>query len=554
MTGRAFISIDRPLVNIGRSIKNDMVIKKNTVSARHASIEQKTDGYFVIDRNSTNKTLLNGQILDPNKPVRLNDGDEISIDTFSFVFREERTPPPVPDDDDETIFFDEAAMGDAGAAGTPPPLPPDSDETVLFDSGSMTDAAKKPDPAPPAADGDETVFFDSGALNDAGDDSAPVPPPADNEETIFFDGDADEAGEEETVVRDRPPAPGGTVKKIGNYEVRHLLGKGGFGSVWKARTAEGHPVAIKVLNPDVLENERAVRKFFHEAIILSRLDHPNICRFIDFFPHEENYAIVMDFVQGTELKTLLEERKGPLPLEMAKKIAAQSLDAFHYAHQKQVLHRDIKPENISLDVEGTAKVMDFGIAKLSSTESQQTSLFMISPAYTAPERFDANKTDMVDHRSDIYSLGLVFYEIFTGTHPFPTTNPTEMIIAHMNQAPTPPDAVADVPPDVSTAILTALEKDPLDRFENFGAFKMAMLGEMPREGLSQTAGSLSFSGDYCRAGAAVLKMLAGIVKKYQKTASSITLIQQGTEVHLTIETLGGNSIRITKSMENFVKH
>ena len=97
--------------------------------------------------------------------------------------------------------------------------------------------------------------------------------------------------------------------KIGNYETIALLGRGGFGSGWKAMDSKGELVAIKLLNPEALENERAVRKFFHEAIILSKLDHPNICRFIDFFPHSENFAIVMDFVRGTDMKDMLKEQR-----------------------------------------------------------------------------------------------------------------------------------------------------------------------------------------------------------------------------------------------------
>ena len=431
-------------------------------------------------------------------------------------------------------------MADEPAAPALPPQPEaDGDETVFFDSSAAADEPAAPAlPPQPEADGDETVFFDSDAMMDDSD-SAPLL--------------SDSADENPTMIRPKP-ADEDEIKLIGSYKVEKLLGKGGFGSVWKARNKEGEPIAIKVLNPDVLENERAVRKFFHEAIILSRLDHPNICRFIDFFPHEENYAIVMDFVQGTDLKDMLEERKGPLPFDLACKVSAEALDAFHYAHLMNVLHRDIKPENITLDHDGTAKVMDFGIAKLSSTESHQTSLFMISPAYTAPERFDAKKTELVDHRSDIYSLGLVFYELFTGSHPFPTTNPTEMIISHMNKVPTPPDEVAEVPSEISDAIVRALEKDPDERFEDFAAFKMAMLGEVPRVsgGLSKTVGALSFSGEHCKGGAKILRALSDLVRKHQKKAKKITLAQEGGEVHIVIETLGGNSIRITRDLDKII--
>lgn len=493
--------ISKPVFKIGRHPASDFVIEQKTISGRHAVIEQKQNGYFIVDQNSTNKTRVNGTVLDPNIPKQINDGDEIQFDKFSFIFKLEKIEPPP-----------------SGPAQ-------DDDETIFFDSSSLIDDIKNLEPSQPAEDNEGTIFLDSGSLADEVEEAGLRKKPADTIEKT----------------------------KIGNYEVIKLLGKGGFGSVWEARTKDGQPIAIKVLNPDVLENERAVRKFFHEAIILSRLDHPNICRFIDFFPYEENYAIVMDFVQGTELKTILENQKGPLPFDTALRIASQTLDAFHYAHMQNVLHRDIKPENITLDTEGMVKVMDFGIAKLSSSESQQTSLFMISPAYTAPERFDAEKTEMVDHRSDIYSLGLVFYEIFTGTHPFPTTNPVEMIVAHINKVPSPPDEITDLPPEISAAILKALEKNPKDRFEDFAAFKISLLGEPPRmpDGRSQSA--VSFYGEYCKGVAVLLKMYADILKKYEKKVDKISMVQEGTQVHLIIEPRGGNPMRITKDLATIIK-
>jgi len=442
-------------------------------------------------------------------------------------------------DNDEPAFLDSMSLMDELQNVKDSKPDPDHEEPNLFDTIVLSDELKEaepsqaePDPkeaepSPPDPDHDETVFFDSGSLLDELKEAEPSPPDRDHSK--------------ETA------APTETMK-FGNYEVIKLLGKGGFGSVWKARASDNQPVAVKVLNPDILENERAVRKFFHEAINMSKMDHPNICRFIDFFPHEGNYAIVMDFVQGTDLQEMLKNQNGPLPFETARLIAAQALDGFHYAHQKQVLHRDIKPENITLTTEGVAKIMDFGIARLSSSESQQTSLYMISPAYTAPERFDVNKTEMVDHRADIYSLGLLFYEIFAGTHPFQTTNPTEMIVAHMSTIPAPPNEIVDLPREINDAILTALEKDPEDRFEDFAAFKMEMLGEAPLR-TSQSIGPIEFCGECCKDSAAFLKTLAGIVKKHQKQASKITLGQVGTQVNLIIETHGGNPLCITRDIE-----
>lgn len=478
------------------------------------------------------------------------------LDSFSLMdaIKEVESAPPESDSEEADFFdgitlTDEVQTDEVPAADSSAPAPdPDHEETAFLDSDSLPDAlqAAEPPQAEPDPDHEATAFFDSGSLMDELQAAEPSPARPDRDHIEDAGGEPPLEVEAETVAGKEPTAPAET-KKFGNYEVGKLLGKGGFGSVWQATAKDGLPVAVKVLNPDVLDNDRAVRKFFHEAINLSKMDHPNICRFIDFFPQEGNYAIVMDFVQGTDLQDLLKKQSGPLPFETARQIAAQALDALHYAHQKEVLHRDIKPENITLTTEGVVKIMDFGIARLSSSESQQTSLFMISPAYTAPERFDETKTDDVDHRADIYSLGLVFYEIFAGKHPFPTTNPMDMIMAHLNTVPAPPDEIVDLPQEISNAILKALEKDPEDRFEDFAAFKMEMLGEAPLR-VSQSIGPLEFSGENCKTGAALLKTLSGIVKKHQKQARKITIGQMGKQVNVIIETTGGNELCITRDI------
>jgi hypothetical protein len=592
--------LGQSVFRIGRHPASDLVLAEKTVSGRHAAIEFQEDQYVLIDQNSTNKTRLNGTELKPQKAYQLKNGDQVSFDAYCFTFEVEeiRLPQPQPkpapqpafdDDEDATVVLagdDEGDDADAtvfrGNGGpvaddvspAPSAQASDDDETVFFDSEAMLAEADGSGAAADDADDDETVFFDSEGMLAEADGSGAAADDADDDETVFFDSEAmlaetedaaagaADVADDETVFLDDESKPVYDVKatfvrkepaatvertKIGNYYVSNLLGKGGFGSVWKGVTPDGEPVAIKVLNPDVIENERAVRKFFHEAIILSKMDHPNICRFFDFFPYEGNYAIVMDFVKGEELKSILEETEGPLPMDQARHIAAQALDAFHYAHMKDVLHRDIKPENISVDEEGTAKVMDFGIAKLSTSESQQTSLFMISPRYTAPERFDASNTDAVDHRSDIYSLGLVFYEMFTGMHPFQTDSPTEMIVAHVNTVPTPPDEIADVPREISAAIMRAVEKDPMDRFEDFGAFKMALLNEPPR---LSGGGAIELAGQYCQIGTKLFKGLAGAVKRYQKTATSFKVVQEGKEITVIIKTRGGNSIRVSKNLDS----
>lgn len=262
-------------------------------------------------------------------------------------------------------------------------------------------------------------------------------------------------------------------EKIGDYDVTNALGKGGFGSVWMATSSEGTTVALKLLNPQALDNQKVVKKFFHEAMILAKLDHPNITKLLEFFPDGDNYAIVMEYVEGIELKKLLQQQKGLLPFNHAYKIAMQSLDAFQYAHEHGILHRDIKPANIMINKNGDAKIMDFGIAKMGTTASHDTAASMLSVHYTPPERFD--KSREIDQRSDIYSLGLVFYEMFAGRRAFSATETSQIMFSHLNEIPEPPSKYApNLPPQISKAIFKALEKDPEDRFTDFKAFKQAI--------------------------------------------------------------------------------
>jgi serine/threonine protein kinase len=263
-------------------------------------------------------------------------------------------------------------------------------------------------------------------------------------------------------------------ERIGDYEIISSLGRGGFGTVYKAKASNGSMVALKVLNPQVLDNQKVVKKFFHEAMILAKLDHPNICRLIEFFPDGQNYAIVMEYVEGTELKELLQQQpNGLLPFDRAFKIAKQSLSAFQYANENGILHRDIKPANIMISKEGNIKIMDFGIAKVAGAATHDTAASMLSIHYTPPERFDPSR--VVDTRSDIYSLGLVFYELFAGKRPFDVDETSQIMFWHLNEIPEPPETfVSGLPKEVSLAIEKALEKDPDDRFQDFKEFDDAL--------------------------------------------------------------------------------
>ena len=262
--------------------------------------------------------------------------------------------------------------------------------------------------------------------------------------------------------------------KTNKYELLGTLGRGGFGNVYKAVSDDGSLVAIKELNPYLLDSPSVVEKFFHEAGILSKLNHQNICRLIEFFSENSSYIIVMEFIDGVDLKGLMYQvPDNRLPFKHAINIASQCLEAFQYAYEEGVLHSDIKPANIMIDKNGKSIITDFGTAMIIGDASQFQITRILSHAYSPPERF--NQAEKVDIRSDIYSLGMVFYELFTGKKPFDTTIRSEIESWHRNEMPVPVSRLnSSIPHKITAAINTALEKKQEYRFKDFLEFRNAM--------------------------------------------------------------------------------
>ncbi len=262
--------------------------------------------------------------------------------------------------------------------------------------------------------------------------------------------------------------------KIDKYELLGSLGIGGFGNVYKALSDDGSIVALKKLSPHLLNKPEVISKFFHEAKILSELNHPNICMLLEFFTVGPDCTIVMEYIDGIDLNDLmLKKPDNRIPFEQSLNIANQCLDALQYAYERGVLHRDIKPSNIMIDKKGKSTVMDFGIATIIGDASHNRESGILSPAYSPPERFSKEKK--ADIRSEIYSLGMVFYEIFTGRKPFNVTDRLEIELWHKKETPTPVNRInPSLSPRIADAISSALEKKQENRFNNFLEFRNAM--------------------------------------------------------------------------------
>ena len=262
----------------------------------------------------------------------------------------------------------------------------------------------------------------------------------------------------------------------GHYTLERELGRGGTATVYLARDLKhARPVALKVLRPDVTEALGATQ-FLREIRIAARLTHPNILPLHDSGKAAGFLYYVMPYVAGDTLRERI-RREGHLPLDEALRIAAEVADALAYAHADGVVHRDIKPENI-LFVAGHAMVADFGIARAMSAaafdETHSGSRRILgTPAYMSPEQ--AAGGDVIDGRSDVYSLGCVLYEMLTGEQPF--TGPTAQTIAakHLEQAAVPLRTLRpELPPWIEAVVGRAMAKPPADRFQSASAFATAL--------------------------------------------------------------------------------
>jgi eukaryotic-like serine/threonine-protein kinase len=253
------------------------------------------------------------------------------------------------------------------------------------------------------------------------------------------------------------------------YDVEELVGAGGMSSVYKAhdRLLERY-VALKVLHDQYTTDDEFVERFKREARAVAQLSHPNIVTVIDRAEDDGKQFIVFEYIDGENLKELL-TRSGRLPVRDALELAVQIAHGLAFAHDQGLVHRDVKPQNVLLNGDGRAKVTDFGIARSLDVEGvTQTGTVLGTSNYIAPEQASGQP---VDAQTDVYSLGVVLYELLAGDLPFPGENFVTVAMKHVNEP--PPnllEARKDVPLRVAAAVDRALEKDPTQRFPSMNAF------------------------------------------------------------------------------------
>ncbi len=255
-------------------------------------------------------------------------------------------------------------------------------------------------------------------------------------------------------------------KTIGQYQVIDKIGEGGMGAVYKAEDTTLHRlVALKTLSGHLTEDEEAQERFVREAQSASSLNHPNITTVHEFIEDDDTRLICMEYIEGKTIRNMVES--GIVSVGKAIDIITQAAEALEAAHKKGILHRDVKSANIMVNMEGRVKVMDFGLAHLEErSQLTRTGTTMGTLSYSSPEQISGRT---VDKRSEIFSLGVVFYELLTGKLPFAATNEAEIVFAIINNEPPKPSSVRDDVPELVEAVLTRmLEKDPGLRYQNCG--------------------------------------------------------------------------------------
>jgi serine/threonine protein kinase len=308
-----------------------------------------------------------------------------------------------------------------------------------------------------------------------------------------------------------------------NYKIESLIGEGGMGSVYLAtHTQMNRKVAIKALLPQFMANAEVKQRFKNEASTLAHLQHPNIVGLFDYIEDETGMYLVMEYVEGTPLDDFISNVTGPMPEGRAVPIMKEILSGFSYAHQKGIVHRDIKPANIIITSNDGAKILDFGIARLIGEGNHnltKTGTQMGTVFYMSPEQVQGKK---VDQRSDIYSLGVSFYQMLTGVNPYNGLTTEYEVYSRIvkEDLPSPQEVYPGVPDYLASVLKKAMEKNPDDRFQTCEDFLSAITSKVSIPKIIQTNPVVPPSdntiiqpegGEKKSNGAAVASLILGIV-------------------------------------------
>src|SRR5262245_17192765 len=281
----------------------------------------------------------------------------------------------------------------------------------------------------------------------------------------------------------------------GRYRIIRKLGAGGMADVYLAEDQElGRQVAIKILNDRHAADDSFIERFRREAKNAAGLSHPNIVSIYDRGEAEGTYYIAMEFLDGRSLKELIVGR-GPAPIKTAIDYARQILAAVGFAHRHGIVHRDIKPHNVLVGSEGRLKVTDFGIARSGASQMTEVGSIIGTAQYLSPEQA---RGAPVDQTSDLYSVGVVLFEMLTGQVPFTGDTPLEIAMKHLSEVPKPPSELRpEVPHDLDSVVLRALAKDPSERYQEAGemdADLARVLEGLPVDPETETAATAVLSG------------------------------------------------------------